>query len=144
MTLSRIVVDLTPLVPGGENGGAKIVAMETVRGLSRLIPECQFLLLTHERSHNEPACLDAPNVRRRCVDHPGAIGSPDVVSVQRKSRLPIPSLAELTSMIPPPVRSAIDKEVPLPRLCSATDYTLFREGVRCGSAFLSFYDAVLS
>jgi hypothetical protein len=110
---SRVVVDLTPLLPGGENGGAKLLAMETVRGLSQRNSECQFLLLTSERSHDELACLDASNVRRRCVHHLGAIGGPDVVSVQRKRKrwLRRLSLAEVVSFVAPSVRSAIPPSV---------------------------------
>jgi glycosyltransferase involved in cell wall biosynthesis len=110
MTLSRIAVDLTPLLPGGENGGAKLLAMETVRALSRLVPGCQFLLLTSKRSHDELACLDASNVSRRCVNPPEE-ASPNVVSTPRKRLLRIPPLAEMVSLIPPAVRSAVPPSV---------------------------------
>lgn len=65
--LTRIVVDLTPLLPGGENGGAKLMATELVRQLSRLLPRCEFVLLTSEKSHDELAILDSANVSRLCV-----------------------------------------------------------------------------
>lgn len=65
--LTRIVVDLTPLLPGGENGGAKLMATELVRQLSRLLPRCEFVLLTSEKSHDELAILDSSNVSRLCV-----------------------------------------------------------------------------
>jgi glycosyltransferase involved in cell wall biosynthesis len=110
---ARVVVDLTPLLPGGENGGAKLLAMETVRGLSQRTPECQFLILTSERSHDELAPLDSSNVRRFCVHHRGAIGGPEVVPVQRKrkTRLRVLSLAKVVSLIPPSVQSAIPPSV---------------------------------
>jgi glycosyltransferase involved in cell wall biosynthesis len=62
-----IAVDLTPLLPGGENGGAKVFAMELVRALSREAPRSRFVLLTQASSHDELAVLDAANVRRECV-----------------------------------------------------------------------------
>jgi len=63
-----IAVDLTAILPGGENGGAKLVALEVVRALSRRFPDRQFVLLTSAASHHEVAALDAPNVRRHLVD----------------------------------------------------------------------------
>jgi glycosyltransferase involved in cell wall biosynthesis len=65
--LQRIAVDLTPVLPGGENGGAKLMTLGLIRHLSRLASEIDFVLLTGERSHSELSVLDAPNVRRVCV-----------------------------------------------------------------------------
>lgn len=62
-----IAVDLTPLLPGGENGGAKVFAVELVRLLSASHAEVDFVLLTQEASHDELSALDAPNVRRTLV-----------------------------------------------------------------------------
>jgi len=58
----RIAVDLTPLLPGGENGGAKQVTIQLVENLAQLAPELEFLLLTSDRSHEELAALERPNV----------------------------------------------------------------------------------
>jgi glycosyltransferase involved in cell wall biosynthesis/SAM-dependent methyltransferase len=63
-----VAIDLTAILPGGENGGAKLVASELVRGLSTVAPSRQFVVLTSAMSHHEVASLDAPNVRRRTVD----------------------------------------------------------------------------
>jgi glycosyltransferase involved in cell wall biosynthesis len=65
--LSCIAVDMTPLLPGAENGGAKLLAMDLVRNLSKLLPHCEFVLLTTDMSHDELSTLDSRNVRRRCV-----------------------------------------------------------------------------
>ncbi len=65
--LNHIVVDLTPVLPGGENGGAKLMTLELIENLSRMLPECRFTLLTSESSHEELAVLDAANIRRFCV-----------------------------------------------------------------------------
>jgi glycosyltransferase involved in cell wall biosynthesis len=62
--IATIVVDLTPVLPGGENGGAKVFALELVRRLSALAPGTQLVLLTQAASHEELAALDAANVRR--------------------------------------------------------------------------------
>ena len=67
--LKRIAVDLTPVLPGGDNGGAKLVAITLVQQLSRLLPDCTFTLLTSGKSHDELAFLDGPNVHRVCVIH---------------------------------------------------------------------------
>jgi glycosyltransferase involved in cell wall biosynthesis/SAM-dependent methyltransferase len=61
---NRIAVDLTPLLPGGENGGAKLLAVSLVRHLAELTPETQWILLTSDANHAELALLDAPNISR--------------------------------------------------------------------------------
>lgn len=68
--LKRVVVDLTPVLPGGENGGAKVMTIELLRALARISADCEFILLTSSRSHDELALLDSFNVRRLCTDNP--------------------------------------------------------------------------
>jgi glycosyltransferase involved in cell wall biosynthesis len=65
--MSLIAVDMTPALPGGTNGGAKIVAFEILKSLKEMAPEEQFLLLTASWNHEELAILDGPNMRRLCV-----------------------------------------------------------------------------
>jgi glycosyltransferase involved in cell wall biosynthesis/2-polyprenyl-3-methyl-5-hydroxy-6-metoxy-1,4-benzoquinol methylase len=65
--LNRIAVDLTPLAPGGENGGAKLMTIELIQHMSKLAPEIEFVLLTPARCHEELIFLDSANVRRLCV-----------------------------------------------------------------------------
>jgi len=60
----RIAVDVTPLLPGGENGGAKIFVLELLAALCKRAPLTRFLLLTHPRSHDELAALDGPMLER--------------------------------------------------------------------------------
>jgi glycosyltransferase involved in cell wall biosynthesis len=62
--LGTIAIDLTPVLPGGENGGAKRFALEIVRRLADLRPETRFVLLTQAASHEELAALERPNVIR--------------------------------------------------------------------------------
>jgi glycosyltransferase involved in cell wall biosynthesis len=70
-SLRRIIVDLTPVRPGGESGGAKLLATELARQFSHSVaPECEYTLLTSGETHEELAWLDAGNVRRVCVDEP--------------------------------------------------------------------------
>src|SRR5690349_20435999 len=63
---------MTPLEPGGQNGGAGLVATSLVQHLSALVPGWDFTLLTTSSSDNELAHLDAPNVSRRCVVRRGS------------------------------------------------------------------------
>lgn len=66
--IPRVIgVDLTPILPGGENGGAKIFVFELIRELGKVAPETRFILLTSAQSHDELATLDAPNISRRMV-----------------------------------------------------------------------------
>jgi len=63
-SLRTIVVDLTPLLPGGENGGAKVFILELLSRLAEIAPQTQFILLTQAAAHEELAALDRPNMRR--------------------------------------------------------------------------------
>ncbi len=68
--LNTIAVDLTPVLPGGENGGAKIFVLELLRRLAEMAPQTQFVLLTQAASHAELDTLDRPNMRRVMVVGP--------------------------------------------------------------------------
>src|SRR6266436_3894636 len=65
--LRTILVDLTPVLPGGENGGAKVFVLELLRRLAEFAPQTQFVLLTQAAAHDELAALDGANVRRLMV-----------------------------------------------------------------------------
>ena len=68
--LSTIAVDVTPVLPGGENGGAKIFVLELLNRLAEMAPQTQFVLLTQAASHAELATLERPNMRRLMVVGP--------------------------------------------------------------------------
>ena len=68
--LTTIAVDLTPVLPGGENGGAKIFVLELLHLLSEIAPKTKFVLLTQSASHAELSTLDRPNMRRLMVVGP--------------------------------------------------------------------------
>jgi glycosyltransferase involved in cell wall biosynthesis len=63
----RVAVDLTAVLPGGDNGGAKILTVELLPALARQAPQHSFLLLTARDSHDEFAHLEALGMERRCV-----------------------------------------------------------------------------
>ncbi|HEX2526396.1 MAG TPA: glycosyltransferase family 1 protein [Geminicoccus sp.] len=69
----NVAVDLTPILPGGENGGAKIFAIELVKALAQLAPDTQFVLLTQRAAFDELAALEGPNVRRLLVPGVGVL-----------------------------------------------------------------------
>lgn len=73
--LGTIAVDLTPVLPGGENGGAKIFVLELLRRLAEIAPQTQFVLLTQAASHEELAVLDRANMRRVMVVGPAVANS---------------------------------------------------------------------
>jgi hypothetical protein len=103
----RIAVDLTPLLPGGQNGGIKPLVMELLRDLIALAPHIEFVLLTSSATDAELATLDAPNVRRQCVVRPGE-GRDDPpldrtpIPLRRRVRL------ALTQLLPAPVMLRIE------------------------------------
>ena len=57
-------VDLTPVLPGGDNGGAKLLTVNLLKELAALRPDWRFVCLTADASHDELARLDAPNLKR--------------------------------------------------------------------------------
>lgn len=65
----KIVIDLTPMLPGGENGGAKLMTLALIAALAELLPETTFLLLTAESSHAELDHMEHQyaNIERLCV-----------------------------------------------------------------------------
>jgi glycosyltransferase involved in cell wall biosynthesis len=69
-SLRTIAVDLTPILPGGENGGAKIFVLELLHRLAEMAPQTQFVLLTQAASHAELATLERPNMRRLMLVSP--------------------------------------------------------------------------
>jgi glycosyltransferase involved in cell wall biosynthesis len=64
-SLKTIAVDLTPILPGGENGGAKIFVLELLCQLAKLAPETEFILLTQAASHDELKAMECKNIK--CV-----------------------------------------------------------------------------
>ncbi|MHB8621929.1 MAG: glycosyltransferase family 4 protein [Sulfuricaulis sp.] len=66
---TRVAVDLTPLLPGGDNGGAKIMTIELLKQICLLANDWEFILLTSDISNDELAILDSHNVRRVCIRH---------------------------------------------------------------------------
>jgi len=73
--IQTIAVDLTPILPGGENGGAKIFVLELLRRLAEMEPKTQFVLLTQAASHEELAALDSSNMRRVMIVGPATANS---------------------------------------------------------------------
>lgn len=58
-----IAVDLTPLLPGGDNGGVKVFVLALLPALAKIAPQTQFVLLTQAGSHEELRSLERDNVR---------------------------------------------------------------------------------
>ncbi|MBX5494494.1 MAG: glycosyltransferase family 4 protein [Bryobacteraceae bacterium] len=97
--LRRVVIDLTPVTRGGENGGAKVLALELIRQFSALLPGTEFLLLTSRIAHDELASLETSNVRRLCVVENGDGTQPVGALIQLKrlaaAVIPEPMLLQL-------------------------------------------------
>lgn len=68
--LKKIVVDLTPMRSGGENGGAKVFVLELLSHLATLAPSTDFVLLTQASAHEELHKMDRDNMTRRMVTRP--------------------------------------------------------------------------
>jgi glycosyltransferase involved in cell wall biosynthesis/SAM-dependent methyltransferase len=59
-----VAVDLTPVLPGGDNGGAKLMTILLVEALRAMRPDWRFVCLVSDAAFDELARLDAPNVER--------------------------------------------------------------------------------
>lgn len=59
----KIAIDLTPLRPGGENGGAKILVLSLLKRLQQLAPNYKFLLLTAPWNHDELTQYENKNTK---------------------------------------------------------------------------------
>ncbi len=64
MPKMRIAIDLTPLAPGGKNGGAKVLVLNLLIQFQKLAPDYQFLLLTAPCNHQELAEYENQNTQR--------------------------------------------------------------------------------
>lgn len=65
--LRTIAVDMVPMLPGGDNGGAKIFVLELLRTLPKIAPQAKFVLLTRRSSHHELDSFVGQNVTRQMV-----------------------------------------------------------------------------
>lgn len=61
--LKTIAIDLMPLLPGGDNGGAKIFVLELLSKLVTIAPETTFILLMQNQAYPELQHLGMGNVR---------------------------------------------------------------------------------
>ncbi|NJL47131.1 MAG: hypothetical protein HC929_05990 [Leptolyngbyaceae cyanobacterium SM2_5_2] len=60
---AKIAVDLTPLRPGGENGGAKTLVVTLLRAFSRLaVDEFDYLLIAETWNYDELLSFQGPNM----------------------------------------------------------------------------------
>ena len=66
--IRKVAVDLTPVLPGGINGGAKIFVLELLKYLADIAPSTNFILLTHSNSHEDLVHMDRANVCRHLTD----------------------------------------------------------------------------
>lgn len=62
--MRRIAVDLTPILPGGLNGGAKIMSLQLVKELAQQAPDIEFIILASKTNTNELSSeLKADNIK---------------------------------------------------------------------------------
>ncbi len=59
-----VAVDLTPVLPGGANGGAKLMTILLLEALREMRPGWRFVCIVSDAAYEELSRLDAPNVER--------------------------------------------------------------------------------
>jgi len=65
----RIAVDLTPMLPGGMNGGVKPAILEFIRALQQLQnPRFEFVFLTVASTHSEVKAVTTEHDETICLD----------------------------------------------------------------------------
>jgi hypothetical protein len=69
-----MAVDLTPLLPGGANGGVKPALLEFIAGLQRLPgPHFSFYFITATSTHREIEAIATNRDELICIDWPEAV-----------------------------------------------------------------------
>ena len=63
----KIAVDVTPILPGGEGGGAKQLVLELLRGLGARQGNEKYVLLTSDKNHDVFAEFEQFGMKRICV-----------------------------------------------------------------------------
>lgn len=64
---NRIGIDLTPLLPGGANGGAKIMTLELIKNMAGLSPNYQFILFGTPANFPELSSLKTNNIQAKIL-----------------------------------------------------------------------------
>lgn len=67
--LKKIFVDLTPILPGGENGGAKWLVLELIKALAEYTPQTQFVLLIQPAVEPEFRQIQHSNISYVLLDN---------------------------------------------------------------------------
>ncbi len=62
MPYKNILVDLLPVLPGGLNGGAKVMVLDLLKTMCQLAPETQWTLLIQPGVEQDLSALNLPNV----------------------------------------------------------------------------------
>lgn len=65
--MPTIAIDMTPMLPGGHSGGAKVIILHLIREFSRRQDGNNYILLTNNDTHAELGHLDNHQVQRYCV-----------------------------------------------------------------------------
>jgi glycosyltransferase involved in cell wall biosynthesis len=71
--LVKVAVDLTPMLPGGANGGIKPAILEFIRALQQLPgPRFSFYFITADSTHHEVEAIATERDTMMCIDWPEA------------------------------------------------------------------------
>jgi len=63
----KVAVDVTPILPGGEGGGAKQLVLELLKGLGMRQGSEKYILLTSDKNHNVFAEFEKLGMKRICI-----------------------------------------------------------------------------
>lgn len=109
--MARIAVDLTPLRPGGENGGVKVLALELLRAFGKSEVPHDFLLLAAPWNQDELAEFEGRNMKllRMLAERPSPASRhprgrlvQKLIRLMRRVRRSVPPVAPFASF---PLRS---------------------------------------
>lgn len=68
-SIKKILIDMTPIRPGGENGGAKLVIFQLLSYLAELAPRTEFILLAQKEAYSELSQFKQPNISCQVVSY---------------------------------------------------------------------------
>jgi glycosyltransferase involved in cell wall biosynthesis len=81
----RIAIDMTPLLPNGDNGGAKVLVLDLLQRLQSLAPKHNFLLLTAPWNHEQLGQYETNNTKCLLMEHLGKGNSADNLSILERA-----------------------------------------------------------
>ena len=108
--MALIAIDMIPMLPGGANGGVKLLALELIKGFQKLSQTDRFVVLTASWNHQELAALDSPNTQRICVVNMPEQQHADINGSQAQTPTLVKRLRRMYHLLPRRIRERMSRD----------------------------------